>query len=436
MILSGELNFYERFLKLKTLKVHTKEHYKILFGEKLGEEKFNSRATNLSKKISYASIEEKLHSFFNLKLIKKHITRDQLTDEQLSELTELIESQNWKKFHDKHALMLDLILFHSPGYVQRFSICESFKNKIFSTEYLNARYGGSVQKIKEIRQEKIEQAKNNFQNVPSYWTSRGYSEQEAVEKTQKIQSNRASRAGAKIKANFELNHRKIEYWINKGFSIEEAKKKLSASQTRSKKYFLEKYGDSLGERKFQDMLQKRKDTWLERPESERESINSSKGRTFDQLCEQFGQDNAISIIKNRTSNNSFVSKESKEFFRDLDFLLGDLSKNSVTGYKSKERWIKTNFGINFVDYFLNGIVVEYYGSFWHADHRIFLENTVHPVIRKTIEEIRNNDKNRITELEKLGHTVIIVWSFDVNLNRDDELNRVKNLIIKELKNDC
>ena len=177
------------------------------------------------------------------------------------------------------------------------------------------------------------------------------------------------------------------------------------------------------------MLDRRKETWYAHSNEEREQINETKGRTFNDLVEMYGKTKAIEIIVSRTSGNCRVSKESVDFFIDLDRLLGELAEKSVTGYKGPERFVIANNGIIFVDYYLDGKIIEYFGSFWHADPRLFTPTKIHPVAGLRAEEMWLRDKNRIDNLHNLGYKVLVLWSTDVNQDRESALINAKEFLL-------
>lgn len=85
-----------------------------------------------------------------------------------------------------------------------------------------------------------------------YWTSRGYSEDEAQRLRHDYQSA-ASKNGNIVKRQHpEYDSVHIEYWLAKGYSREDAAKKLHERQsTFSLKSCIEKYGKAAGRKIFE-----------------------------------------------------------------------------------------------------------------------------------------------------------------------------------------
>ncbi len=60
-------------------------------------------------------------------------------------------------------------------------------------------------------------------------------------------------------------------------------------------------------------------------------------------------------------------------------------------------------------------IIECYGDYWHCNPKKFSENYFHKRIKKTANEIWNDDKNRIQLLENLGYKIKIIWESDWKL---------------------
>jgi len=426
-IKSKELNFYERHIKLKNISLHTLEQYQILFGKQQGELKYKSRCSRLSETVGLKTPNDKINAFFSLKVISKIITQIDISPEQMKELSLLLDAYKWQNFKYHWELIADLIKFHHPNYIERYNTC--ITNNYSSDEYMNARYGNNSEYINYLKRTKSDQGRKNFANCTDYWLSKGFDYDTALEKVYSIQRDRNKRAIESVKSDPDVSPRRLGFWIRRGYSELDAKNILSELQCRDLQFFINKYGSDEGCEKYYAMLKKRQATWFARTDEERAVINASKGKTFEELVSTWGHERAVSIIKSRTSENTKISKESIKFFMNLDCLLGDYSKFSITGYKGPERFVITPNGLIFVDYFLNGKVIEYYGSFWHADPRIFQEDEIHPVINTACKDIWKTDADRIDLLNKLGHNVLIVWSSDVADAQNDMLHRARDFLL-------
>lgn len=129
------------------------------------------------------------------------------------------------------------------------------------------------------------------------------------------------------------------------------------------------------------------------------------------------------------STNS--SKQEKEFIALLSESLGKEieTKKSILYKKDK---IKKHI---FPDGLLKDekIVLEFNGSFWHADPRFFnSDDIVHHGI--TAKNIWKRDKEKINELKKLGYKVFVIWSKDYLDNKNKTILSIKNKIEKYDRN--
>ena len=165
-------------------------------------------------------------------------------------------------------------------------------------------------------------------------------------------------------------------------------------------------------------------------------INKSKGRTYADLIKQFGVDVASNIISSRLESNSGISLESKNFFVELDAMLDHtLATKSVTGYKGPEYWINSGSRFYLVDYKIDNCIIEYNGSFWHADERMFSENEWHSGSKKLVKDIWDYDAEKIDTLQRLGYNIMVIWSKDVTTNKIDVLTKCRDFI-NEYCNPC
>jgi G:T-mismatch repair DNA endonuclease (very short patch repair protein) len=193
----------------------------------------------------------------------------------------------------------------------------------------------------------------------------------------------------------------ITYYLKRGYSNQEAKEKLKERQTTfSLEKCIAKYGEKNGKQKWKDRQEKWQKTLTAKPEEEQDRINNDKVR--------------------KTGGHS---NQSIELFSLLPYPDARWSKNGgelgVTIILDGKRRRKMP------DFTLDNKIIEYFGSYWHADIRIYDNNKLikhrgNPILAS---EIRKNDNIYITELIKLGYKVKIVWELDFKNN--------KQLVIQE-----
>ena len=425
---TGDL--YELRKKLLKLKQFSLPHFKLLYGVEEGIQKYNNRGKNLKECMSYNK-DDYLLSFIKKKVVVEYLDGRQLTPMQLKNLEILLINYDYTEFYYKETVAIDLVLNFDKNHIERY---EEFKKTTFPTlDYFKARYGekNGVRRHKDHIDNISILSRNNFSNCEEYWITRGYTKTEATELVSEEQRKRSIIA----KENFNgLTCRNEEFWIKKGYSELDAKNFVKTIQTRDLSFFVNKYGDDEGNIKYHNMIQKRIDEWNKKPDYIKEEINKSKGRTYEQMIEEYGEEKTNKIICAKLSNNG-VSKESMLFFEELDSLLpNDLSKLSKTAYKTPEYWVKSGKYFYFIDYKIENCVIEYNGSFWHADKRLFSEDTIHPVYNAMAKEIWQKDKNRVANIRKLGYYVLEIWSMDVKNNRQEMLEKCRSFIYEHISN--
>lgn len=122
------------------------------------------------------------------------------------------------------------------------------------------------------------------------------------------------------------------------------------------------------------------------------------------------------------------SKQEREFIEELNKVFDNkIETRKVLHYdrEGKERWL-------FPDGVYNNIVIEYNGSYWHADERFYDDNFV--IDGKLAKDIRERDKIKKEIYNQLGYTVLYVWSYDYLNDKVKELTRIIN-DIKNISNE-
>jgi len=102
-----------------------------------------------------------------------------------------------------------------------------------------------------------DEKKKMLPSTIQYWASKGYNESDVLKKIADHQSS----SGKKRKGDLTGSVRCIQYWIKNGFTEEEACDKISSLQKRDLDFFISKYGEAEGLRKYEHSKSKRKDTW-------------------------------------------------------------------------------------------------------------------------------------------------------------------------------
>lgn len=215
---------------------------------------------------------------------------------------------------------------------------------------------------------------------------------------------------------FEYKHKK--YGMNKR-EFEE----YNRSRAVTKKNLVKKYGEEEGNLKWNEYVEKQKIT-----------------KSWDYMVEKFGEEkareinlkkiNARYIFKNKNGGTACVSKESQVFFNNLDKFI---SKKYDTFYANKNREfdIIANKKFCSLDYYIPElkICVEFNGSCYHGDTRVFNDNDIcNPFSELTAKQLREKDQERYKALEEEhGIKTYVVWELDYKNGIDIE-DFIKNTL--------
>ena len=105
-----------------------------------------------------------------------------------------------------------------------------------------------------------------------------------------------------------------------------------------------------------------------------------------------------------------------------------LEDNGILGFKT-ESYIKSlHISVDELNEDKK-IIIEIFGNYWHANPAMY-ESTDEFNFNKvlTASEIWEKDKSRISKLEALGYTVIVVWESDIVSDIDKVIKNIKNII--------
>jgi hypothetical protein len=242
------------------------------------------------------------------------------------------------------------------------------------------------------------------------------SEEDALRAVSKFQSE----CGKKAQQHILPQHinTKVEYWTSRGYTEAEAKEQISKRQnTCSLESYQNRYGKEEGLKRYNQRISKFKKTYNDKDVQIKEKENKSRGRTYKQLVEQFGEDTTNEIMDRRLSKFSMVSKLEKEI---LDNLKGKFN------FKKQYRIIDN--GKNYYyDAQVDNVIIEVQGSYWHADKRIYKENDiVHD--GKTAKEIWKFDEHKKYVAEQNNFKILYIFEYDYKQNKKQTIDRLINEI--------
>jgi hypothetical protein len=200
---------------------------------------------------------------------------------------------------------------------------------------------------------------------------------------------------------------KLKYYLDKGMTQAEAE---AALKDRQQTFTLEKciarWGAEIGKQKWNERQAKWLATLNSKSDAELEAINRKK------------------IYK------SGVSKVSKEFFSLLDC---DGSRHFG---RDKELCIKnTDSNLSkrhiFVDFAFGSKVIEFYGSYWHADPRKYKETDIIYVSKSKhlkAVDIWQADQLREAIIKANGYELLVIWELDYIQDPDKVIQQCKTFL--------
>lgn len=203
----------------------------------------------------------------------------------------------------------------------------------------------------------------------------------------------------------KLNHtsiRTIKYWTGLGYTQEQAIERLGKFQARDLDFFINKYGEEEGYKKWQH----KKDKWLktlsEKTDEEKRAINRKK------------------LYKNGS-----VSKGEKELFNQLCSKTGLPLISQLVLNRYDDLTKIYSFDICFQDK-----IIEYNGDFWHANPEKYNYNDYIKMPQKTIKasEIWESDLKKIECAKQQGYKVLIVWEHNFKNNKDSIIEQCINFL--------
>lgn len=240
-----------------------------------------------------------------------------------------------------------------------------------------------------------------------------------------------------------------KHGIEKGFEV--WKKKSDKQKERfSEKYYVKKYGEDIGIRKWKEyclkMDKKSLNYFVDRYGNEKGKkyyeISCNKN-SFSQSVEgykiKFGNIEGEKRHKLKTIINikKLIDLSCRGYSKVSQRLFWEIYEHIDISEKKNCRFAELNEEETFyifdniiksisVDFKLNKKIIEFFGDFWHANPKIFKDDDevkmFHGVIKKA-KDIREKDRKRIEILKNLGYEVLIVWEKDYNKTKQEVINR-------------
>lgn len=249
--------------------------------------------------------------------------------------------------------------------------------------------------------------KKRSRNCKEFWIEKGFSEEDAINKSKEVMNEIHEKTSHKLKSNpkkyASKYPTKVEYYLKKGYTESEAKKKISKIQNRfSKEICIQKYGD----RKGIEIWLKRQEKW----------INTMDSKSDEEKVE---------INRKKLFNNSGYSKISQELFwkihsnyKSNNIHFEELNCEVIRYDKKNEK----HYRYDYVDFTLKKCI-EFNGDYWHCNPIKYNENFNHPIIKMSANEIWEKDKMKIEWMENRNYSVLTIWESEYRKHPEETLKK-------------
>lgn len=189
----------------------------------------------------------------------------------------------------------------------------------------------------------------------------------------------------------------VGYYIKQGMTEDEAKEALKQRQTTfNLEKCIERYGEEEGRKVWKERQDKWQETMTSKPPEEIERINKLKA-----------QGGCVST----------VSDMEKKFIDLIEQIYGiDVERQVLMFFET------INSHRSFDGRYKN-ILIEFQGSYWHCDPRMYEANFFHPQKERTAEEIWDYDSCKHKLANENSYKVFIVWEKDCKEDIYKEVKR-------------
>lgn len=311
-----------------------------------------------------------------------------------------------------------------------------------------------------LPEDKYKEIKDNLKNTKrafskEFWIKKGYTEEDAIKKVYKIQSENSKKFKGKRTGKSKdvlrkkgyteeqikevsLTPANIEFWIKKGYTEEDAKNIIFRNQKNASKNV--DYDKRL--------LPSNIEYWLKKGYNEEESkeLVSKSQTTFSKdICiEKWGYEKGIEIFNNRQKKwqkslykngniKGGYSKISQELFFEIKKRINGEFKFAKNGGEFCIR-VDKNYYYDFLDV-VRKKIIEYHGDRYHANPKIYKENDYpHPYHSNnglTAADIWNKDNIKLKEANIRGYEVLVIWDSEYKKDKEKVIQNCINFLLNK-----
>lgn len=186
-----------------------------------------------------------------------------------------------------------------------------------------------------------------------------------------------------VQTNSETNTWSLSYWLKEAEGDEQLAKEMhSKSQTRDLSWFVNKFGEEDGKKRYAAKTEKWLNTMGKKSDEEMQKINEKKVK----------------------KSGCFFSKAEKELFTTLKKTFP-----ALTDQKALRRPDTTDKKYYMYDMCLGNKIIEYNGDFWHGNPELYDDTFVNPYTKEPRSVINERDENKLRCAESHGYEVYVVW---------------------------
>ena len=206
-----------------------------------------------------------------------------------------------------------------------------------SVEYFRELYGVTIGE--ERWNSNLTKIRDCFPSREIYWSNNGYSAEEAKLKVKEHQINASLKSQNRNHKKFSIRCK--EYWIEKGYTEESAVEMVSNCQRRGISFYVEKYGDVIGIKKYNASCKKRIRTWENKPYEERKNhYLKTIPTSFNESGQEMQAIKLILLQNDISANRCMFGPPSSQFyqwipehgFRRYDLAIFEDSTKTVLQY--------------------------------------------------------------------------------------------------------
>lgn len=379
------------------------------------------------------NVTEIIERFLKRKKVKEILGDNyKLSDNQYKRISKLFEQFNsTKEFEDYNPTIANFIKYDVIAYKSRLRRIKKCSNHMDLYAFF-LRYGKNdgfylYQKVNVSKT-------GHLQTKISFWESLGFTTNDAKIKVKEFQTKQAEKAAKKLKGSSLYTCRSKEFWKFRGYSEKDASDEVRRIQERSKSFFIQKYGNEEGLKRYNIKKDKFNKSWSNKTHEELELINKKKDITSPEgfILRGYSEKDAIKLsneMSKRLVNR--YSAISQKFFDDIVNYLNDNTLEFYYGTCNHEYCIYNKR----VDFFekTTGTVIEFFGDYWHGNPKFYCGTDI--IRTKKVFDLWERDKKRIDHLNNsdMIKSLIIVWENNVRTKYDEQVVLISNIIKGNIK---